>query len=352
MSGIMTQFLPPNLLALFAAREQLPFLPPVDKLTHEKKRQPYTGVSDYLKHFEEPEETPPPTKIETKQEKLDRKRREKAEQNAYKLEQDLAMWDPKTNTEATSDPYKTLFVSRINYDTSESKLRREFETYGKIKQIKVAHDVKSGKPRGYAFIEYEQESDMHAAYKRADGKKIDGKRVLVDIERGRTIKGWKPRRLGGGKGGRKSHYDPMAVDKIADDGEEKRREKDRDRDRERGGGGDRDRERDKERDRGGEKDHERKRSKDRSRSREKERRKRSKSRERHRSRSKDRVKKARRSKSKERAPRSGSQTRKRSRSRERVKEYNPNNGSNNNSNNGNNGFVKNGSTEPGEYNDY
>ena len=27
-----------------------------------------------------------------------------------------------------------------------------------------------------------------AAYKYADGKKIDGKRVLVDVERGRTVK--------------------------------------------------------------------------------------------------------------------------------------------------------------------
>lgn len=35
-----------------------------------------------------------------------------------------------------------------------------------------------------------------AAYKHADGKKIDGKRVLVDVERARTVKGWLPRRLG------------------------------------------------------------------------------------------------------------------------------------------------------------
>ena len=35
-----------------------------------------------------------------------------------------------------------------------------------------------------------------AAYKHADGKKIDGRRVLVDVERGRTVKGWRPRRLG------------------------------------------------------------------------------------------------------------------------------------------------------------
>ena len=35
-----------------------------------------------------------------------------------------------------------------------------------------------------------------AAYKYGDGKKIDGKRVVVDVERGRTVKSWRPRRLG------------------------------------------------------------------------------------------------------------------------------------------------------------
>jgi len=33
----MTAFLPPNLLALFAPRDPIPFLPPVDKLPYEKK---------------------------------------------------------------------------------------------------------------------------------------------------------------------------------------------------------------------------------------------------------------------------------------------------------------------------
>jgi U1 small nuclear ribonucleoprotein 70kDa len=51
--------------------------------------------------------------IETKAERLERKRREKAEQAAYKLEQDLALWDPYTNSSASSNPYKTLFVGRI-----------------------------------------------------------------------------------------------------------------------------------------------------------------------------------------------------------------------------------------------
>ncbi|KAF5828186.1 hypothetical protein DUNSADRAFT_18077 [Dunaliella salina] len=41
---------------------------------------------------------------------------------------------------------------------------------------------------------------MKEAYKSADGRKIEGRRVLVDVERGRTVETWKPRRLGGGLG--------------------------------------------------------------------------------------------------------------------------------------------------------
>lgn len=51
-----------------------------------------------------------------------------------------------------------------NYDTSESKLRREFESYGAIKKILVINNSDIAKPRGYAFIEYEHERDMHCKY--------------------------------------------------------------------------------------------------------------------------------------------------------------------------------------------
>lgn len=195
----MTQYLPPNLLALFAPREPIPFLPPPDN--SKKKTQGYLGVGAFLDLFEDPKDTPPPTRVETREERIERRRRERAEQVAYKLEREIATWDPNQAATATEDPFKTLFVARINYDTSESKLRREFEIYGAIKKIVLIQNKEDGKPRGYAFIEYEYERDMHSAYKHADGKKIDSKRVLVDVERARTVKGWLPRRLGGGLGG-------------------------------------------------------------------------------------------------------------------------------------------------------
>lgn len=49
----MTQFLPPNLLALFAPRDPIPFLPQLEKLPHEKHHnQPYSGIAPFIKHFE------------------------------------------------------------------------------------------------------------------------------------------------------------------------------------------------------------------------------------------------------------------------------------------------------------
>ena len=83
-----------------------------------------------------------------------------------------------------------------------------------------------------------------AAYKKADGKKIDGRRVVVDLERGRTDEGWKPRRLGGGKGGRKTgeirasgrdEYDKPVRDRSRDrkNSRDRKRSRSRSRDRRR-----------------------------------------------------------------------------------------------------------------------
>ena len=50
-----------------------------------------------------------------------------------------------------------------------------------------------GRSRGYAFVQFDRVQDMKEAYKRADGMRVDGKRVLVDVERGRTVEDWLPR---------------------------------------------------------------------------------------------------------------------------------------------------------------
>jgi len=109
----MTQYLPPNLLALFAPREPIPFFAPLDKLSWEKKPWPYSGVSQYLREFEDPSETPAPTRAETKEERVVRKRQQREERHREKLESAVGSWDLTSDPNIHTDPFKTLFVGRI-----------------------------------------------------------------------------------------------------------------------------------------------------------------------------------------------------------------------------------------------
>merc|ERR1712226_1091985 len=115
---------------------------------------------------------------------------------------------------------------------------------------------------------------------------IDGRRVLVDVERGRTVKGWLPRRLGGGLGGTRRRGPDMNVRHSG---------------REDGGGRERgDRyERSRSRDRERRRKRSRSRSRDRS-ERKRSRRSRSRERDRRRSRSRDKKKGRRGSRSRSR----------------------------------------------------
>ncbi|PKK67757.1 RNA-binding domain-containing protein [Rhizophagus irregularis] len=172
----MTDKLPHNLLALFAPRPPLPYAKPLDRDPVKRKGPTVTGVGQYvplLKDYD-PEYVP----TETVEEK------------------GLEEWDPNKDENVTGDPFKTLFVARMSFDITEKDLRREFEMYGPIENIRIVKRKDDGKPRGYAFVEFEREKDMKAAYKDADGVKLLGRRILVDVERGRTVKGWRPRRLG------------------------------------------------------------------------------------------------------------------------------------------------------------
>ena len=214
--------LPPAMKAMFQPGPPLIFREKIVK----RRPTPYTGVAQYLELFEA---TAPPEREthETPRERRAKVKAEKAAQHAADLKEAVEAWDPqKPPAEVadltTGDAYKTLFVARLSEDTTEAKLKREFEQFGPIKSLRVVHerapgggggggggamdddDDDAGAPRGYAFVEYEHEADMRDAYKRADGRKIDGKRVLVDVERGRTVRNWRPRRLGGGLGNTRS----------------------------------------------------------------------------------------------------------------------------------------------------
>lgn len=302
-----------NLLKLFEPRPPLEYKPPPEK----RKCPPLTGMAQFVSKFAEPGEpeySPPVPVVETPAERRARVHKLRLEKGAAKAAEELEKYDPHNDPNISGDPYKTLFVARLSYETTESRIKREFESYGAIKRVRLVTDTESNKPRGYAFIEYLHTRDMKAAYKQADGRKIEGRRVLVDVERGRTVPNWRPRRLGGGLGttrvggdevnqrhsGReqqqsgpsRSEEPRVREDRHADRDREKSRERGKDRDRERERSRerssdkardrdrdhredrhhrDRDRDRNRDRDRGKERDRERDRGRDRERGRDRDR---------------------------------------------------------------------------------
>lgn len=97
-----------------------------------------------------------------------------------------------------------MFVYRLDPKTTEKKLKKEFEIYGPVVNVRVVRDEK-GISRGYGFVEFEHKSDFKNAYKKAERKRLDDHRVMVDFERGRTERHWIPRKFGGGKGDSRSY---------------------------------------------------------------------------------------------------------------------------------------------------
>lgn len=190
--------LPPNLRMMFEPRPPIEFKEPLVK----KQMPAYSGIGQYVSLFEHgppPEREPFQTPAERQASVKERMKKLNDDRN----ELTVADWDPHSNPKATSNAYNTLFVGRLSYDTSEKKLRRELEQFGRIKTIRMVND-REGKPRGYAFVEFEREDDMADAFKKLDGRKIDGRRVKLDVERGRTVRNWRPMRFGGGLGGREN----------------------------------------------------------------------------------------------------------------------------------------------------
>ncbi|KAJ8907960.1 hypothetical protein NDN08_008063 [Rhodosorus marinus] len=198
-SGQQKFIFPPNIIELFKARKAPPHVAP----PRAKKLRPLDGLAKFIDSFESKEsqekaqeeflkipwyETPSRARL--------RQTRERRERMRKLVEKEKKLYDPKAAKDnVTEDPFKTLFVSRLALETTEAKLMREFETFGRIKSVRMPIRSDTKLPCGYAFIEFEKEKDMKEAYKAGDGRRIDGKRISVDIERGRTVPSWLPKRL-------------------------------------------------------------------------------------------------------------------------------------------------------------
>mmetsp|Transcript_2281 Transcript_2281/g.4219 ORF Transcript_2281/g.4219 Transcript_2281/m.4219 type:complete len:343 (+) Transcript_2281:153-1181(+) len=192
--------MPPHIRATFMPNPPIKQLAPIKN----KRKHPITGVFSYLDKFEKgapPKRIVQPTPKALKAEKLKEKRKRLEEEREPIIEEYRKFQRECGGEFQGMNCYNTLFVGRLAYEVTERKLLREMEAFGPVKDIKLVKDKQGGKSRGYGFVEYENEEDMKRAYRAADAMKIEGRFVVVDVERGHTVPTWLPRRLGGGLGG-------------------------------------------------------------------------------------------------------------------------------------------------------
>ena len=190
-------------LSMFMVQQKVEARPPMPR----PATTVVTGVAQFLSEFE----TTKPPMVKPIEQIVERRARVVAEKLAAHKERIAPLIkqyeQDKTNTAGkekhTENPFCTLFVGKLSYDVTERRLRTEFERHGSVRRVRLVTD-KEGKSRGYAFVEFETEAEVSEAFRKCEGRKLDGMRFIVDVERGRTVKNWLPARLGGGLGGRKA----------------------------------------------------------------------------------------------------------------------------------------------------
>ena len=75
---------------------------------------------------------------------------------------------------------KKLYVGNLSFNTSESRLRELFQSYGTVASAKIITDRDSGNSKGFGFVEMGSDSEAQAAISGTNGTDLDGRQIKVN----------------------------------------------------------------------------------------------------------------------------------------------------------------------------
>ena len=94
-----------------------------------------------------------------------------------------------------------LFVGNLAYSTTEADLRTYFGTVAAPSQVVLPLDRETGRPRGFAFVEYIDRPAAEQAIQRFNGQPFNGRPLAVSEARAREDRGPSPGPRPGGFSG-------------------------------------------------------------------------------------------------------------------------------------------------------
>ena len=75
---------------------------------------------------------------------------------------------------------KKLFVGSLPWAVNDEGLKNAFSPYGKVVSATVVTDRRSGRSKGYGFVEMESESEAKAAIEALNGSELNGRNIVVN----------------------------------------------------------------------------------------------------------------------------------------------------------------------------
>jgi len=75
---------------------------------------------------------------------------------------------------------RSCFVGNIPYEATEDTLYQIFGEVGQVKGLRLVTDKETGKPKGYGFVEYADQSTAQSAIRNLSGREVHGRNLRVD----------------------------------------------------------------------------------------------------------------------------------------------------------------------------
>jgi cold-inducible RNA-binding protein len=73
-----------------------------------------------------------------------------------------------------------VFVGNLSYDVTRDELMQVFGAAGKVVDAKVPTDRETGRPRGFAFVEFESDESAAKSIELLNGKDMKGRPLRVN----------------------------------------------------------------------------------------------------------------------------------------------------------------------------
>jgi cold-inducible RNA-binding protein len=94
-----------------------------------------------------------------------------------------------------------VFVGNLNFNTSREELETLFSQAGSISDVYLPTERETGRPRGFAFVTFNDEGAAKDAITRFNGHELGGRQLRVNEAEDRPRTGGAPRFSGGQPGG-------------------------------------------------------------------------------------------------------------------------------------------------------